>query len=383
MFLLLGTDLDGRRRPAMTELLVVLMMAAYLLVLVMGAIDQEAATRFVSAMALSSRDMHWWQVFSYQFAHDNPLLGGTEHPLWRLLHLGGNLMCLWVFGAAVESRMGRGSFLIFALMGGAVAGLLHAASSSAPVIGASGMVGALAGAFLVIAPMCRVKILFIFILIRVWWIRALWVVGIWVVMDLAGWAGLTDGNTAYVAHLGGYAWGGATAIILMFTPAIRRTDQDLLSVLRQRRRRTEWNRTVTATPSQRKAASRRHAPASFLAPLRAAVAAQDAATAADIWKANAASASEATLSEKGQLALANLLQSGGYREEAASAYQRYLDRWSRTPQSSEVRLLLSLLLVRSLGRPDQAVPLLTAALGESLDDSRRSLAETLLREATA
>jgi len=381
MFLLLGTDLSGSRRPVITEALIILMMLAYLLVLVIGVIDQELATRIVSSMALSSTDMQWWQAITYQFAHDNPLLEGTEHPLWRLLHLGGNLMCLWVFGAAVESRMGLMGFSVFALLGGAVAGLLHAASSPAPVIGASGMVGALAGAFLVLAPMCRVKVLIIFILIRIWWIPALWVIGIWIAMDLAGWAGLTGGNTAYVAHLGGYLWGATTALALLPTPAIRRSDQDLPALLHRRRRRNEWKQTIHASPAQRRAAEKKDRPPPFLAELRSAIRNEDANQAANILTEQVTESSDITLTEPDQLALANLLQANGHRALAAEAYQRYLTRWSSSAQATEVRLLLGLLLVRSLNKPDQAIPLLKQVMAERLDDSRRSLAERLLQEA--
>ena len=137
MFILLGTDLPHSRRPVVTEALIMLMMLAYLVVLVIGANDREAAARLIDQLALSANDFHWWQVITYQFTHDNPFMGGTEHPLLRLAHLGFNLMGLWVFGSAIEGRMGRAGFVCFVLLGGIVAGLAHIATSPAPEISSS------------------------------------------------------------------------------------------------------------------------------------------------------------------------------------------------------------------------------------------------------
>ncbi len=384
MFFLLGTDLPRRRRPVMTEALVLLMMAAYLAVLAIGAVDRDVAERVVDAMALSARDFQWWQAVTYQFAHDSPLLPGTEHPLWRLLHLGLNVMCLWVFGCVVEDRMGRPSFLIFALLGGAVAGLAHAMSSTAPVIGASGMVGALAGGFIILAPTCRVRILFVFILIRVFQVPALLVLGFWIAMDLAGWAGLTGSKVAYTAHLAGYAWGAITASLLLFTPAIRREHDDLIGVMRQRKRRREWRQTVERGASpHRKAHSDALTPPPFLHRVRAALRADDAETARTIWRTHADEHPDATLPMNDHLLLANHLHVDGDRAAAADAYRRWLTEYGDTKEATEVRLLLGALLTRSLGAPSEAVPLLQRVLEDSTDDRRTSFARALLKEASS
>ena len=382
MFLLLGTDLLGRRRPVITEALIVAMMLAYLGVLALGLVNRELAINVLDGMALSSHDFHWWQTITYQFAHDNPLLAGEDHALWRLLHIGLNLMCLWVFGGAVESRMGRLGFACFALLGGVIAGLAHTLSSPNPVIGASGMVGALAGAFLVIAPACRVKVLVIFLFIRVWMIPALWIIAFWIAMDLAGWAGLTDRGVAHVAHLAAYLWGAITALVLLPTPALQRSDADLPSLIKRWRRRRAWNQTVTSTPADRPPPTRRMQP-EFIAQTRLHLRSNQMDEALKAWKSGAAESPDAALPAAEQLLLANSFQARGDREEAADAYSRYLQRYGTTREAIEVRLLLGLLLTRFLGDPERAAPLLRQVLSEAIDDKRRILAETLLREATA
>jgi membrane associated rhomboid family serine protease len=384
MFILLGTDLRPDRRPVVTETLVILMMAAYLAVLTIGLKNPDAARATVEGMMLSSTDFHWWQLITYQFAHDSPLLSGDGHPLIRLLHLGLNLMYLWVFGGAIEGRMGRVSFAFFAILGGMVAGGAHMMASPAPVLGASGMVGALAGAFLVLSPRCRVRVLVVFILIRIWMVPALWVIAFFVIMDLAGWAGLRGEQVSYAAHLGGYAWGIATALLLLATPIVSRTDSDFFSLLKQWRRRRAHRSVVTATPDQRlKAAGKTASPPAFLADVRTRVQSNDLDAAAAAWMTGASEYPDACLAADAQLTLATHLQRSGERAAAADAYQRFLVRHSESPKANEVRLLLALLLIRSLGNPAEAIPLLDRVLQNTMDQRRRGLAESLLQEAQA
>jgi membrane associated rhomboid family serine protease len=384
MFILLGTDLPPNRRPVVTETLIILMMAAYLAVLMIGLRNPDAAKSMVDGMMLSSTDFHWWQLITYQFAHDNPLLSGDSHPLVRLLHLGLNLMYLWVFGGAIEGRMGRLSFALFAVIGGMIAGGAHMMASPAPVLGASGMVGALAGAFLVLSPRCRVRVLVVFILIRVWMIPALWIIAFFVIMDIAGWAGLRGDQVSYAAHLGGYAWGIGIALLLMATSIISRTDADFFSLFKQWRRRQEFRRVANTTPDQRVQVARTTKPSPpFLAEVRLHMQSNDLDTAATIWMQSASKHPEATLAATPQLTLANHLQASGERAAAAEAYERYLARHGHSPKANEVRLLLALLLVRSLENPTTAIPLLNHVLAGTMDQRRRTLAESLLQEATA
>ena len=88
------------------------------------------------------RDFKVWQLLTYQFLHD-------PHGIW---HIAFNMLFLWVFGSAVEDRLGRVGFLGFYLIGGAVAALAHMAITKAPVIGASGSIAGVTGAFLALFP---------------------------------------------------------------------------------------------------------------------------------------------------------------------------------------------------------------------------------------
>jgi len=136
------------------------------------------------------------------------------HGSW--LHLGGNMLFLWIFGNNIEDHLGRLLFLPFYLAAGLAAGLTQVMiypHSNVPTIGASGAIAGVLGAYFVLYPRARIRTL----IILVFFIRivslpaALWL-GIWfviqVVFGLAGLAtGGESGGTAWFAHLGGFLFG--------------------------------------------------------------------------------------------------------------------------------------------------------------------------------
>ena len=130
-----------------------------------------------------------------------------------LLHLAGNMLFLWIFGNNIEDRWGRPQFLLFYLVGGVVATLAHvlaAPSSTVPVVGASGAIAGVMGAYVVLYPRARVTTLVTVIIIPfVARISAVWLLGFWFVSQffLA-----PDSGVAWVAHVGGFAFGAAVAL---------------------------------------------------------------------------------------------------------------------------------------------------------------------------
>jgi len=131
------------------------------------------------------------------------------------LHLGGNMLYLWIFGNNVEDSMGHGRFVAFYLLCGlaaAFAQALPAPTSTVPMIGASGAISGVLGAYLLLYPRARVLVLiplgFFSQLVR---LPAIWVLGLWFGLQLvssllapAGGAGV-----AFRAHLGGFLAGMA------------------------------------------------------------------------------------------------------------------------------------------------------------------------------
>jgi membrane associated rhomboid family serine protease len=147
------------------------------------------------------------------------------------LHLVGNMLYLRIFGANVEDRLGRLGFLAFYLVSGAIAAATQVAldpGSAVPMIGASGAISGVLGAYLVLYPHARILVLIPISFMFLHQIRAQWLLGVWlalqVVSALASQPG--TGGVAWYAHVGGFAAGAA-----MIAPVA------LLDRWRRRRRR--------------------------------------------------------------------------------------------------------------------------------------------------
>jgi len=131
------------------------------------------------------------------------------------LHLIGNMWFLWVFGNNVEDRLGHVLFLVFYLVGGLLASACHwmiEPQSTTPVIGASGAVATMLGAYAITWPWARVKTLvFLIVIITIIDLPALLVLGVWFVIQLLSAANATTleltGGVAWWAHVGGFLAG--------------------------------------------------------------------------------------------------------------------------------------------------------------------------------
>ena len=141
-----------------------------------------------------------------------------------LVHIGGNMLFLWIFGNNIEDRFGRLPFVAFYLVGGIVAGLTQVAidpGSTVPTIGASGAIAAVLGAYLVLFPRARVTTaIFLIFFYQLIDIPAIFVLGFWFVLQLFDGLGslgamgaATTGGVAFFAHIGGFVFGAAIALL--------------------------------------------------------------------------------------------------------------------------------------------------------------------------
>jgi membrane associated rhomboid family serine protease len=130
-------------------------------------------------------------------------------------HLLGNMLYLWIFADNIEAIVGNVRFLIFYLLGGLAAGfaqILIEPGSLVPCIGASGAISAVMGAYIMMFPHSRVKMLFL-IFFSVFYIPAWVFLGFWFVqqtmsgMDALGMSGENAGGVAWWAHIGGFVFG--------------------------------------------------------------------------------------------------------------------------------------------------------------------------------
>jgi membrane associated rhomboid family serine protease len=166
----------------------------------------------VPAEITSGRNLH--TLFTSMFLH-----GGWGHLL-------GNMLFLWIFGDNIEAIVGSRRFLMLYLLGGLLAHALHIyfyPDSGIPTVGASGAISAIMGAYIVMFPISRVKVLFFIIPFKV---PAFIFLGIWIYMQIN--SGLNSLNmaeanvgVAYWAHIGGFIYGLIQG--LLFRPHLKRS----------------------------------------------------------------------------------------------------------------------------------------------------------------
>jgi len=147
----------------------------------------------------------WLTLFTSMFMH-----GG-------LLHIGGNLLFLWIFGDNVEHRVGHLLYLVFYLVAGVIASfaqILTETGSVIPTLGASGAISGVLGAYLVMFPTNRVMVFILRALVPV---PALVAIGMWAALQfISGFGGLGDeatGGVAYMAHIGGFVAGVVAGLV--------------------------------------------------------------------------------------------------------------------------------------------------------------------------
>ncbi len=203
----IGDDNRLRRAvPVVTYVLIVVNVLVFLLELSSGDafITQWA---FVPTRFLANPAGDFITLFTSMFMHGS----------W--LHLGSNMLYLWIFGDNVEDRFGQAKFLIFYLLcglGATFAQLAFSLDSSIPNLGASGAIAGVLGAYVLLFPQSRVSVLQGQ---RVVPVPALFVIGFWFILQLFSSIGsitqtADTGGVAYMAHVGGFITGFILTTVL-------------------------------------------------------------------------------------------------------------------------------------------------------------------------
>ena len=152
-----------------------------------------------------------------------------------LLHFGGNMLYLWIFGDNVEDRMGHGRFVVFYLLCGAAAALAQTymqPSSFVPMVGASGAIAGVMGGYFVLYPRSRIVTLVpIFVFIQLIELPAIFFLGVWFLMQFvsgvgsiaAATGGEPAGGIAFWAHVAGFV-AGVVAVLAFRKPERQRVE---------------------------------------------------------------------------------------------------------------------------------------------------------------
>jgi membrane associated rhomboid family serine protease len=185
--------------------------------------------------AASQRFIYQWGAIPYQITHGEVLRVTPSIPLpltifssmflhGGFLHIFGNMLYLWIFGNNIEDSLGHFRFFFFYLVCGLFAGVAQIVSSPdspVPMIGASGAIAGVLGAYLILFPGARVlTLVFIIIFVKVIRIPALIILGFWFFIQLLGVGGGADTNVAFLAHIGGFIAG--LILVKIFQPSASR-----------------------------------------------------------------------------------------------------------------------------------------------------------------
>lgn len=152
----------------------------------------------------------WLSILKSMFLHGS------------ILHIAGNMLFLWVFGNNIEDRLGKLKYILFYLLSGIAATYAQSyvfPSSATPLVGASGAVAGILGAYLLMFPRARIRSLLILVIfITMIELPASVVIGLWFVMQLVSGVGsvAADTGVAYMAHVGGFLAG--MLLLLVFRP---------------------------------------------------------------------------------------------------------------------------------------------------------------------
>ncbi len=202
----LKDNIPSRSFPFITVTLLLANIAVYVYQLTLGSAEEPFLWKYgavASAITTlqpvnpASTLFPWFTLFTAQFVHGS---------IW---HLGGNMLFLWIFGDNVEDRLGHFRFLIFFLVCGVlsiIAQVIVNTDSAVPLIGASGAIAGVMGAYMVRFPRARILVYFYFTAI---WAPALLFLGLWFIFQLivAAPSISQSGGVAYFAHIGGFVVG--------------------------------------------------------------------------------------------------------------------------------------------------------------------------------
>jgi membrane associated rhomboid family serine protease len=194
---------DASRRPTrfpfVTAAIIALNVIAFALELSLG---DTFVIRWAAIPADIASGHHLLTIVTSMFMHGS----------W--LHIISNMVFLWAFGPAVEDLMTPRRYLVFYVLGGLVAALAQigsAPASTVPILGASGAIAAVMGAFLVSYPRDRIRsLLVILVFVGVTYIPAALLIGVWFLiqfLSLGSIPGQSAGGVAYAAHVGGFIYG--------------------------------------------------------------------------------------------------------------------------------------------------------------------------------
>ena len=388
MIIPIGTDNPLKRIPLMNYGLVAINVIIFLITYGPhstgpGPMNYEVLRTQAIRFMLNPELPHLYQFISYAFLHAD----------W--MHLLGNMLFLYIFGNNVNDKLGHLGYLLFYLGSGVFSGLGHALLHTSSVIGASGAVAAVTGAYMVLFPKTYVRIIYIIFFIGTAEFPAFYFILLKLVIwdNVAQLALNTTSNIAYSAHLVGYAFGIGVPMALLALKLLPHSQFDLWAVTQRWHRREKYRRVVeksldpySITGSGRKTVSSKVIEPRPLTPQQQQVQKLRADISQAVSSSNMTDAIEAydqlleidpghVLHLQPQLDIANKLAHLGRHEDAAHAYELFLKSYPRYPFIEQIQLMLGLIYSRYLKNKEKARQHLQAALEKLSNPTQRQMCQ--------
>jgi membrane associated rhomboid family serine protease len=378
MFIPLRTDSPLRTTPYMNWALIAGNTVAFIIQLHFQRDGRD------EAWMLDPRDPHLWQYFTYMFMHAS----------W--LHLISNMLFLYIFGNNVNDRMGQIGYLGFYLAGGVAAGTAHVLNSEVPVLGASGAVFAVTGAYLALLPRSHVTILYLLFLIGLIEIPSIWFIGLRFSMELIDTVapGLLGGAdaVAHIAHVAGAGFGFMVCLVLLSVGLLPRDQFDVLALLARWNKRRQYRDLVASgydpfgylpTTNRKGPDPRLDRIQDLRAQISEAIAHQAIDDAMKLYLELRAIDPQQVLARQSQLDVANQLYHTRQYPAAADTYELFLQHYPKAEQFEQVQLMLGILYSRYLQRYDRAQQHLRAVLDRVHGTPKYELAQEELAKVEA
>lgn len=376
MFLPIRTDSPLRSTPYMNWALI----AANLV----GLILQTAKPELTQRYELYAHDPQLLRFVTYAFLHAG---------LW---HLAGNMLFLFIFGNNVNDRMGHIGYLCFYLAGAIFAGIGYVVTqpASVGVVGASGAVAAVTGAYLVLFPRANITIFYMIFFIGSLELPSFWVILFFFAKDLFYSVG-ADTMVAHNAHISGTLFGFTITFLLLIVHLLPRDTFDVLALFQRWNKRRQYRDMVSkgynpfafgadgrggeAASGQPAAADPAIRRASELrAEISEAIAQHRLENVSALYEELKALDPNQVLPKQTQLDVANHLAAEQRYAQAAEAYESFLRNYPKHEQVEQVELMLGLVYARYLNQYDRAKHLLTRAAERLHGDREKSLARSEL-----
>ena len=308
------------------------------------------------------------------------------------MHIAGNMFFLYLFGNNVNDKLGNIGYLAFYLAGAVFSGIGHTLMSSSPVLGASGAVAAVTGAYLVLFPQTLITVIYWFIFIGTMELPALYFIALKMIFIDNVMVRYTP-NVAYDAHLSGYAFGIVAMLLMLATGLTTSSDFDLLLMIKQWNRRRRFRDTVSGSydsfTGQRKARTvkakeLKKTPAQKQRDQRITKIRDEIGK--RISQRNLPAAAELYLElnelDSNQLAprqylldIANQLASEDKHADSAQAYEKFLTHYGNYEYTEQVQLMLGIIYSRYLDKPKLATKQLQAAAKKLSDPGQLKMCQ--------